>query len=87
MQREDIHRIISKDHADNLRPIVKWVHEAAPRKKLRIAAASLLPKLSGIKDWKQVSLSRAESDLLDNIDTTFTGGSIGEGKQGKFKGF
>lgn len=87
MQKDSHSIILTKSHADDLRPILKWIKTDAPRKNLRIAASSLLTKTEGIKEWKQLNVSMNELNLIRNIHESFPEGSIGEGKQGRLKGF
>jgi hypothetical protein len=77
-------RIVSGDHADELRPVLKWIKAEAPRKKERINASKILTKLEGLKkgreNWKQIMIHKGEADLLDTISKAFPPGSvIGEG--------
>lgn len=68
---------MSKDRADSLRPILRWVKEAAPRQRERKQAAGILREIEGIKDWKQIVLTRGEAELLGFIVKEFPeGGAV-----------
>ena len=72
--------MISKERADSVRPILRWIKEGASRGKEREQAASILRKIEGIKDYKQVILTKGETELLSFIYTEFPEGVV-EGKQ------
>lgn len=68
--------IITEDRARSVRPILRWIKEGAPRKRDREEASSILRAIEGVKDKKQVFLTRGQSDLLSFIyeefpETTF----------------
>lgn len=67
--------IITKERADSIRPILEWIKGASTRKKIRIQAATILREIEGIKDYKQVILTKGETDLLNFIYTEFPEGS------------
>lgn len=72
----------TKDKADSVRPILKWIKEAASRKRERTQAANILREIHGIQDWKQVQLTRGEAELLSFVQEEFPGGvSIERGRQ------
>ena len=67
---------ITKEKADRIRPILRWIKSDAPGKKERKQAARLLEEIEGIKEtsWKQLVLSKGEESLLDFILTEFPEG-------------
>ena len=74
--------MVSKERADSIRPILRWIKEDAPRKREREQAAKILRELEGIKDWKQVMLTRGETEMLNFVFREFPEGVGGsEGRQ------
>lgn len=71
----------SKEKASSIRPILKWIKEGAPRKREREQAAKILKEIEGIKDWKQVQLTRGEAELLNFITEEFPDGAGESGRQ------
>ena len=66
--------VIRQERADSIRPILKWIKEGAPRKRERTQAASILREIVGVKDYKQLILTRGEVELLNFIYTEFPEG-------------
>lgn len=77
--------VISKEKAEVYVPILKWIKEGAPRVRERRDAAAVLREFKGIKDWKQVILSRGEMEMLRFVMEEFPEGSM-LGKQLKLPG-
>ncbi len=74
--------LISRETAASLKPILRWVVEASPRQREKSQASSILRKIEGISDWKQILLTRGEEDLLGFIRTEFPeGAATEEGRQ------
>lgn len=67
--------VFTKGKADSFRPILRWIKADAPRKREREQASRILREIEGIKDWKQVILSRGEAELLNFIATEFPEGA------------
>lgn len=55
---------VTEERATRIKPILKWIKEGAPRKRERDQAARILKGIEGIKDWRQVILTRGEVELL-----------------------
>lgn len=55
---------ISEERAKGACKVLRWVREAAPRKKEKEEAASLLKLLEGIKGHRQVILTRGQEEML-----------------------
>ena len=72
---------ITEDHADRLRPVLRWVKEAAPRVRERRLASSLLHNIRRVVDWKQIALTKAEYELLAAVNLAFPEGATPEGYQ------
>ena len=72
--------LFTKDKADSIRPILRWIKADAPRVRERKQAANILREIEGVKDWKQVILPRGEAELLSFVFTEFPGG-VEPGKQ------
>lgn len=68
--------IIRKERADSVRPILRWIKKSSSRKKVRDESASILRKLEGINDWKQVILTRGEEELLSFVYNEWPEGSM-----------
>ena len=56
--------MMEEDTARKVRPILRWVKEGASRKREREDATSLLRKIEGIKEHRQVSMTKGEAELL-----------------------
>lgn len=56
--------MVTEERARNVRPILRWVKESAPRKREREEAASLLRLLVGVKETRQILLTRGQEELL-----------------------
>jgi len=56
--------VISEERARKVRPILRWIKEAAPRKREREEAAGALRAIEGVKGNKQISLSRGQEEML-----------------------
>ncbi len=69
---------VSEDRANSTRPILKWIKEAAPRTRERVQASSLLRKIEGIKGWKQILLTKGETELLEFVYSEFPEGAAPE---------
>ena len=69
MQDKSIY--ITGTHAEGMLPYLKWIAEEAPQKKYRVAAKTLLTKIRGIKDWRQILLTRGEEEVLDAVHNAF----------------
>ena len=79
--------VMSYDHAESLKPILRWVKADGPRKQERDLAAALLRDLDGIeKDkWKQIMVSKKEKELLFTVNQAFPGGAAPDkGRQMSF---
>lgn len=70
---------ISQNTARRIIPILKWISEAAPRQKEKSLANSILKKIYKIEDWRQVILTKGETELLSFIRTEFPEGAPPEG--------
>ena len=66
--------VISKERAESIRPVLKWIKEGASRKREREQAARILRAIEGIEDWKQIVLSRGEAEMLGFIIKEFPSG-------------
>jgi len=66
--------MVTSERARGMRPVLKWIKEAAPRKKERETASRLLRELEGIKETKQLLLSKYEADMFLFILTEFPSG-------------
>lgn len=69
MQNKSI--FLTQDHVQGLLPYLKWVSESAPRKQYREAAKSLISKTRGVKDWKQIIVTKREEEVLDAVHSAF----------------
>lgn len=56
--------MVSEERAKGACKVLRWIKEAAPRKKEREEAAGLLKLLSGIKVARQVILTRGQEEML-----------------------
>lgn len=75
---------ISRERANSIRPILRWIKEGASRKRERMQAASILEEIEGISAWKQVILTKGEAQLLSFIYTEFPEGVEVEKQQRLF---
>jgi hypothetical protein len=77
--------IVSKDHADQLKPKLKWLIDTTSKKEYRLQARRILAEIEGIKDWKQISITKRERQLLTAVQTAFPEESAtNEGRQLQF---
>ena len=65
---------ISKERADSIRPVLRWIKDAAPRKRERQEASSILREIEGITEHKQVILTRSEGEMLEFVVKEFPQG-------------
>lgn len=63
--------IISRERAINIRPILRWIKEAAPREKERKEAAGLLSEIEGIREQRQIILTKGQAEMLAFIYQEF----------------
>ena len=63
--------IITEERANSLLPYLRWIGTNATRKKYRIAARSLLGRLEGVKDWKQILVTKTEEEMVAAIYGAF----------------
>jgi len=63
--------VITEEKAKGVRRVLRWVEEAAPRKREREEAGSLLRVLSGVKGTKQILLTRGQEEMLAFITEEF----------------
>ncbi len=73
--------IMTKERARSIKPILQWIKEASTREKIRLQAIRILKEIEGIVDWRQLSLSRSEMDLLTFVFTEFPDGTVEPGRQ------
>jgi len=59
--------VMDKERADAIRPILRWIKSAAPRKIDRKDAADMLREMEGLQGWKQLVLTTRELQMLDFI--------------------
>jgi len=72
---------MTKERASSIRPILRWIKSAASRKRERVQAANILKEIEGIKDWKQIVLTRGEAELLSFVYEEFPEGAGETGEQ------
>lgn len=65
---------LSKERADSMRPILRWIKKDAPRTRERSQATRILREIEGIKEHKQILLSRGEAEMLAFIIKEFPEG-------------
>ena len=65
---------MTKDKADSIRPILRWISREAPRKRERTQAIHILREMEGIRDYKQMIISRGEAEMLGYIYNEFPEG-------------
>lgn len=63
--------VITKDRARSIRPVLNWIKEDAPRKSERVLATKLLEHIEGVRDIKQILLSKGEAELFMFVMTEF----------------
>lgn len=56
--------VVTEERARNVRPVLRWVKEAAPRKRERDEATGLLKLLTGVKASKQILLTKGQEEML-----------------------
>ena len=75
----------TRDKAECLKPILRWVRDEAPRKEERLNAKIFLRELSGTipeGEWKQILITKKQKRFLDNLYAAFPGGAAPDsGKQ------
>lgn len=73
---------ITKEKADRIRPILRWIRDGAPGQKERKLAARLLEEIGNVKEsgWKQLIVTKGEANLLDFVLTEYPEG-VEVGKQ------
>jgi hypothetical protein len=75
--------IMSEQHAEDIKPVLKWIIKDAPRKREREEAKAILREIQNISGgWKQIGLTRSELQLLETVHKAFPEGAPSEtGKQ------
>lgn len=73
---------MSEQHAEGIRPILRWIAKDGPRKREREDAKSLLKQTQGIVKWKQILITRSQLRMLSVIHEAFPEGAAPDkGKQ------
>lgn len=68
---KEISWIVTEEKAVRLAPFLRWIGENAPRKIDREAAKGLLGRIRGVKDWKQMLLTKTEETMIAALYDTF----------------
>lgn len=63
--------VITEEKAKGVRKVLRWIKEAAPRKREREEAESLLRVLEGVRGTKQILLTRGQEEMLSFITEEF----------------
>lgn len=71
---------ITKEKADSVKGILRWIADAAPRKREREQAKRILASLSAVRPGgsRQILLTEGEAEMLRFIDETYPDGIIGD---------